>query len=439
METEVSGFTIEMMVAAVIFVVAYVLIFSEILHRTTVAIVGAVVMVGVGTALGFYSQAQALHHLDANTLLLLMAMMMLVTLLKPTGGFEYLAIRIAKLAVGSTTRLLFYLCFAVSVISMFLDNVTTVLIFAPLTVLITRLIKVNPMPYLMGEAIMSNIGGIATLIGDPPNLMIGSKAEIDFITFFIHMGPVVAVVWIASALTLRLVFHRHLGGANQFTRLELNETKAIKQPKKLKYILFALGVVIVLFFIHHYFHLYPAYVAFIGVAIAMPLLKPQPAELFGQVEWSVLMFFAGLFILVGGLVESGLLAWAGGHLADLATDPSKLLITCLALMWVAAILSAVVDNIPFTVTMIPIIMGLETHGVNIAPMWWALALGAGLGGNGTHIGATANIICVAESEHSGIPEARITPRLWLQHGLPVTVTSLVVATILFAMFFEYLQ
>jgi Na+/H+ antiporter NhaD/arsenite permease-like protein len=433
-----TAMTLHMGVALAIFTLAYVLIFTEVIHRTHAALIGAVLMTGVGTWMGFYSQESALLHVDGNTLLLLLGMMVMITLLRPTGGFEYLAIRIAKLAGGSPVRLLAYLCLAVSLISMFLDNVTTVLIFAPLTVLMTRMLKINPLPYLMGEAIMSNVGGIATLIGDPPNLMIGSAAGLSFNDFLVHLAPPVAAIWIVGMLTLVWLFPEHFGrSAPRLGKLALDEGKAIKEPRRLVELLVTLGLVIVLFFFHHSLHLYPAYVAFLGVALALLLVRPDPEALFGHVEWSVLIFFAGLFIIVGGLESAGLLAYVGQQLAGLAKDPEQLLLTCLVLLWVSALISAIVDNIPFTVTMIPIVQSLEAHGVNIMPLWWALALGVGLGGNGSHIGATANIICVSESERAGIPEARITPMIWLRKGLPVTLATLSVASLLFAMFFSH--
>ncbi len=436
--TTTTSFNSSMLIATLIFIGAYILIFTEVFHRTTSALLGAVVMVIVGEYVGFYTQEAALLAIDANTLLLLAGMMMLISLLKPTGGFEFVALRTVRLAVGSSTKLMIYLSIIVSVISMFLDNVTTVLIFAPLTVLITRLVGINPMPYLMAEAIMSNIGGIATLIGDPPNLMIGSAANIGFTEFFIHLGPVVLLAWGSSLMVLLFSFRHELATQN-FDHLHLEQDQAIRQPRQLAYVLFALSIVIVLFFIHHHLHYYPAFVALIGVVIAMLLVRPKPEAVFGEVEWSVLFFFAGLFSLVGGLEASGLLHLAGQQLAQLAKNPDQLLLTCIALMWAAAVVSAIVDNIPFTVTMIPIIMSLEQYGVNIMPLWWALALGSGLGGNGTHIGASANIICIAEAERSGIPEARITPWLWLKKGLPTTVFSLISSSLLFVLFFEHLS
>jgi len=429
--------TLHMWLAGITLLSAYLVIFSEICHRSNVTVIGAVVMVGVGSSFGFYSQEAAMHALDGNTLLLLAGMMMVVVMLRPTGGFEYLAIRIAKLSGGDPRLLLIYLTLAVSMISMILDNVTTVLIFAPLTVLITRILTINPMPYLMAEAMLSNIGGAATLVGDPPNLMIGSAGNISFNNFFLHMGPMVLVIWIVTTLMLLFLFRKQLTTEKPIALLDLDESRAITDPSRLKRGLFALAVIVTLFFFHHHLHLYPSFVAFIGVAVAMLLIRPTPEPLFGKVEWSVLIFFAGLFIMVGGVEASGLLALIGHKLAEVAQEPGHLLITCLLLMWVSALISAMIDNIPFTVAMIPIIAGLEAGGVNITPLWWALAIGVGLGGNGSHIGATANIICITESERCGDPSARITPAIWLKTGLPTMFTGLLIATAAYTLFFDF--
>ena len=425
----------EMWASAAVLVGAYILIFTEVLHRTTAAILGAMVMVAVGMAMGFYTQQAAILAIDGNTILLLAAMMMLVAMLRPTGAFDYAAVHITRWAMGNPKLLLIYLSLAVSLISTILDNVTTVIVFAPLTVLICRLLKLNPMPYLMAEAMLSNIGGAATLVGDPPNLMIGSAANISFNSFLVHMGLPVLVVWLASVGLMLFLFRKDLapGAADPRT---LVATHAIKDPQGLARILFSLGVVVVLFFIHHALHVLPAYASFIGLTLALLLIRPDMEKLFSSVNWSVLFFFAGLFMIVGGVESSGLLDLFGKQLAVLATDPGKLLMAGILLMWVAAILSAVVDNIPFTVTMIPIILGLESSGVNIAPLWWALALGVGLGGNGTHIGATANIIAVSESEKSGLPEAKITPIQWMRTGIPVMLLGLLTASLVYWLLFD---
>jgi Na+/H+ antiporter NhaD/arsenite permease-like protein len=427
-----------MIVSGLVLLAAYALIFAEVIHRVHAAIAGAVVMVGVGMYGGFYSQEQAIQAVDANTILLLGGMMMLVAMLRHTGGFEYLAIRIAKRTASRPRHLLIGLSLVVSIVSMFLDNVTTVIVFAPLTVLICRMVGLNPMPYLMAEAMMSNIGGIATLVGDPPNIMIGSAAGIDFNRFLLHMAPTVAVIWWCTIALLLFRFRSELTPPDSFTGVvDLDESRAITDPGGLKRALAGLAVIITLFFVHHHLHLYPSYATFIGLALVLLLSQPEPDSLLKNVDWPVLMFFAALFVIVGGVKGSGLLALIGQHLASVASDPELLLISCLLLMWVAALLSAMIDNIPFTVTMIPIVLSLETKGVNITPMWWALALGVGLGGNGSHIGATANVICVSESERCGIPGSRITPGLWLRRGFPIMVAGLAVASLLFTLYFGF--
>ena len=425
-----------MVIAGLILLIAYVLIFSEVIHRTLAGIIGAVLMVLAGMVWGFYGQDEAVTAIDANTMFLLIGMMILVTLLRPTGGFEYIAIRMAKLSRGSQVRLLVYISTTVTVISLFLDNVTTVLVFAPLTVVIARMLAINPVPFLMAEALLSDTGGVATLVGDPPNVMIGSAANIDFNRFLFHMGPIVLVAWGATLLLMLFLYRRYLASPIEGV-LDLDESKVLKDARSLWNVLASIGVVILLFFIHHHFHLFPGYVAWIGVALALALVRPDPDKLLRELDWPVLMFFAGLFVIVGGVKSSGLLDLLGAELATIAQNPDKLLFTALVFMWVAAFLSAALDNIPFTVTMIPVIQHLETLGVDVMPLWWALALGVGLGGNGTHIGSTANVICVAEAERTGVPEYRITPRMWLKMGTPVMLTTLVISSVLFAIFFDF--
>lgn len=436
MEMDSGAVTSTMWLAGLILVAAYVLIFSEVIHRTLAAVIGAVTMVGVGMIGGFYSQAGAVAAVDANTMFLLLGMMTLVVLLKPTGGFEYLAIRLAKMAKGSPVRLLVYLSTVVTIISLFLDNVTTVLVFAPLTVVIARLLGISPVPYLMAEALLSDTGGVATLVGDPPNVMIGSAAGIDFNQFLFHMGPIVLVAWVATLFLLLALFRKDLDHKIDEV-LDLDESKVLKDLRALFAVCFSIAVVILLFFIHHRFHLFPGYVAWIGVAVALALVRPDPDEFLREIDWSVLLFFAGLFIIVGGVEGSGLLDLLGQQLVSVAQEPEKLLVTALVVMWVSAFLSAAVDNIPFTVTMIPIISHLQTQGVDVMPLWWALALGVGLGGNGSHIGSTANVICVAEAERTRRPEYRITPLFWLKKGTPVMLVTLAISSVLFTAFFDY--
>jgi Na+/H+ antiporter NhaD/arsenite permease-like protein len=436
MDAASTTLTTPMLIAAAILLAAYVLIFSEAIHRTLAGVIGAVVMMLAGLVWGFYGQDEAVASIDANTMFLLTGMMILVTLLKPTGAFEYLAIRMAKLSKGSQVRLLVYISTTVTVISLFLDNVTTVLVFAPLTVVIARMLAINPVPYLMAEALLSDTGGVATLVGDPPNVMIGSAANIDFNRFLFHMGPMILVAWVVTLLLMLVLYRGYLKSSIEGV-LDLDESKVLKDTRTLWSVLASIAIVILLFFIHHHFHLFPGYVAWIGVAIALALVRPDPDKLLSALDWPVLLFFAGLFVIVGGVDASGLLDLLGTELARIAQDPDNLLFTALVFMWVSALLSAALDNIPFTVTMIPIIKHLETLGVDVMPLWWALALGVGLGGNGTHIGSTANVVCVAEAERTGVPEYRISPLLWLKMGTPVMLSTLVVSSVLLAVFFSF--
>ena len=431
-------FDTNMLIAATVLAGSYLLIFSEIIHRTSAALLGAVTMVAVGMFFGFYSQEGAISSIDANTILLLAAMMMLVAMLRPTGAFEYTAIVIARLSAGDPRLLLIYLSLAVSLISMVLDNVTTIIVFAPLTVLIARILKLNPMPFLMSEAILSNVGGASTLVGDPPNIMIGSAAGIDFSAFIVHMGPPMAVIWAATVSLLLALFRTELTPrSHKLHSMDFDLQHALKDTRSLWLVMFALAVVVILFFVHHHLKIFPSFAALLGLTLALMLLRPSPEDLFGEVNWSVLVFFAGLFVIVGGVESSGLLDLLGSSLAQMAADPEQLLLACLALMWIAAAMSAVVDNIPFTVTMIPILLGLESSGAPITPLWWALAIGVGLGGNSTHIGATANLIAVTEAERSGIEGARITPLAWMRIGIPTTLLGLTLASVIYVSFFEF--
>ena len=319
---------------------------------------------------------------------------------------------------------------------MILDNVTTVIIFAPLTILVTRLLHLNPAPFLMALAMLSNIGGAATLVGDPPNIMIGSAADISFLAFLVNMAPLVVVPWAVSLMLLLFFFRKELQAqTSERVLVDLDETKAIRAPVLLNRMLIVMGLVVALFFAHHRLNFYPAFVSLIGLAIALLVVRPHADKLIEEVDWSILLFFASLFVIVGGVEATGLLQVIGERLADAARYPNLMLITALALMWIAAVVSALIDNIPFTVAMIPIISALAAEGIDVYPLWWALALGVALGGNGTHIGATANIVVVAQSERSGLTGTRITPLQWLRTGLPVMFAGLIVASLAFALLY----
>lgn len=428
--------SVPQVVATVVFVATFAVVLSERLHRTIAAMAGAAAMLLIGMAMGFYSQQAALAAIDFNTLGLLLGMMILVRLLQRTGFFQYAAIVVAKRTGGRPLLLLIALGTLTTVLSMFLDNVTTVVLIVPVTILIAEIVGINPVPLLMAEALLSNTGGVATLVGDPPNVLIGSAAGFSFGAFLTHLAPIVFVAWLLALIVLRIVFRNELREKpKEVAALQLlDENEGLEDRGALKRILITLGGVIVLFFLHNLLHLAPGAIAMIGAAVALAWTRPDVEETLRHVEWSVLLFFAALFVATGGLQASGVLALIAERVAGLAQN--DLLLASLLMLWLAAIISAVVDNIPFTIAMLPIIAQLGDLGVNAVPLYWALALGAGFGGNGTPIGSTANVITVSFSEKTRTP---ITTRIWLRSGLPVMLVTCAVATLLFALFFGWMQ
>jgi Na+/H+ antiporter NhaD/arsenite permease-like protein len=424
------------LVSAVIFIGTFTFILLEKAHRTIVAVTGASLMVVVGIGMGFYSQEAALASVDFNTLGLLLGMMILVSMLARTGFFEYVATLTAKWSKGNPWYLLLLLGTVTTVLSMFLDNVTTIVLIAPVTVLIAEILGISPVPLLMATALLSDTGGVATLVGDPPNVMIGSAAGLSFNDFLIHLAPIVLVAWLVVLFLLRFLFRRELAQKprNVEALAKLDENVALHDRESLIKILIVLGGVILLFFLHNRLHLKPAFVALLGASVALVWVQPDVDEVLKDVEWSVLLFFAALFVAVGGLQSSGLLNWLAEPITALAGQ--RLLLTGIILIWVSALLSAAVDNVPFTIVMIPIILDLGATGVNITPLWWALALGAGFGGNGTPIGSTANVVTISVSEKTASP---ITARIWLKTGMPAMVATCLVATILYVLTFRFMQ
>lgn len=422
-------------VAGLLFLITFVGILLERIDRTIIALAGGGAMVVAGMAMGFYSQEQALETIDFNTLGLLLGMMVLVALLAKTGFFQYLATITAKRSQGNPWRLLLILGAITTVLSMFLDNVTTIVLIAPVTILIAEIMGLSPIPFLVSEAILSNTGGVATLVGDPPNILIGSAAGLGFNDFLLHLAPIVAVAWVGAILLLRYIFRNELATLpEEHEALDhIDEAAALKDKRSLAKILIVMGFVILGFFLHTALHLSPAFVALLGAAAALLWVQPDMEDLLKEVEWSVLLFFAALFVVVGGLEASGLLGQLAEQLIGLAQ--ADLLMAGIVLIWAAAILSAIVDNIPFTIVMIPIIQDLGAMGVDVVPLWWALALGAGFGGNGTPIGSTANIITIKLSERTRHP---ITTRLWLRTGLPVMLLVSLIGTVLYALTFRFM-
>lgn len=414
-------------VALLIFGITFFFILTERIHRTVIGLFGAMTMVLAGMYFDFYHPEEVLEVVDFNTLGLLFGMMLLVGMLEQTGVFQYLGIWTAKKTGGKPWLLLVALSAITALLSMILDNVTTIILIVPITIIISEMLKINPIPILMAEALLSNVGGAATLVGDPPNIMIGSAAHFSFNDFLVHALPVVVVTWFCTLLLFRFLFRKDLAKEPQNVErlMQMNEKDAIKEPKTLKKLLGVFGLVIALFFTHSYFHLEPAMVALIGAALALIIIAPKhdPQKTIEKCELSVLLFFGSLFVIVGGLEHAGVLERA----ADLLTSGAdeNLLATALIILWASAFLSAIVDNIPLTVAMLPIISFLGTQGVPVDLLWWALVFGVGFGGNGSPIGSTAGVIVVAKSEKTENP---ITFIDWIKQGAPTMIIGLLVAS-----------
>ncbi len=418
----------QVIIALTIFLLVYALIIAEKLHRTILAMAGAMALI----ALGVLTQERAIHHIDFNTIGLLVGMMIIVGITAETGLFRYLAIWSAKKVKGDPVKLFIALATLTAVCSAFLDNVTTVLLTVPVTFSITRQLKLNPVPFLFAQIIASNIGGTSTLIGDPPNIMIGSAVkELTFmvfvnnlflISFLIHFVTVAVMIWIYRA---QLVTTPDL----QAKVMELDETKELTDTRLLKICLAVLAFTIALFMTHQVFHLDSASVALIGASTLLVLTANKFAHhlehVFSKVEWVALFFFVGLFVIIGGLVDTGVIKWLAEESIKLTAG--NITATSMLILWLSAIASAFVDNIPFVATMIPLIKDMGTMGItNLEPLWWSLSLGACLGGNGTIIGASANIIVAGmaaqEGHHIGFNE-------YMKVAFPLMLMSIAICTV----------
>jgi Na+/H+ antiporter NhaD/arsenite permease-like protein len=427
--------TLPVIISIFIFIVVLIIIFSEKVNRTIVAMVGATLMVVAGIYFGFYNQEQAVEVVDFNTLGLLIGMMILVGLLEPTGFFQFLAVMAAKISKGKPIRLLIFLTAVTSLVSMVLDNVTTVVLIAPVTILICEILGYNTRPFLISEAILSNIGGMATLVGDPPNILIASAANFTFVDFLRNALPIVLVTWLVTIIVLNYLFRKELQSSkiidNGAVVAQLNPKEAIKEPKIVFIVLVMIAIALIGFIFEDLIKLEPSVIAIGASSLALLWVNPSKVkEVFNLVEWDVLVFFSSLFILVGGLENAGVLHYLAQAILSIGNLPPVIL--GVSLLWIVALLSAIVDNIPITIAIIPVILELETMGIPVAPLWWALAFGAGLGGNGTIIGSTANVIVTSLSDRTRYP---ITPMLWNKKGLPVMFISLIVVSGLYVLFF----
>lgn len=420
---------LQVILAIGVFLLSYGLIISEKIHRTVVTLSGGVIII----LFGVISQEKAVEAIDFNTIGLLMGMMLIVSITRRSGVFEYLAIKAAKIVQGKPAAIMVSLATVTAILSAFLDNVTTVLLIIPVTFAIAGKLKINPWPFLIAEVLASNIGGTATLIGDPPNIMIGSAARLGFVDFLVNLSPVV-VIHLVTMCVLWLFYRRKLVLPPELRaeKIQLDENGQIKDRVLLIKSLLVLALTILGFLLHHYLNLESATIALAGASLLLLITREDPAYVLQAVEWPVIFFFIGLFILVGGLEQVGVIEAIARK--SLQFTGGRLIATAVLILWLSAIASAFVDNIPFVVTMIPLIqdMGRLNHLPSLLPLWWALSLGACLGGNGAIIGASANVVVAGMAEKRGF---LITFVDFMKVAFPLMILSIIISNIYLWLFY----
>jgi len=409
-------------VAVAIFLLSYGLIISDKIHRAVVSLTGAVAVI----VLGILSQEEAVHGIDFNTIGLLVGMMIIVGITRRSGVFEYMAIKAAKASRGDPVKILVLLTVITAVVSSMLDNVTAVLLIVPVTFSVADRLKVDCLPFLLAEVIGSNIGGTATLIGDPPNILIGGATHLGFLDFIVNLTPVIVVVLAVTVVIMVFMFRGRFKVAEEDKQkvMELDEIAAIKDYGILKKSLIVLALTLGGFFLHQFLQLESATIALAGAALLMLVTAEEPEDILLSVEWPTIFFFIGLFVLVESLVKVGVI----GYIAQESLNITRgdLTLTAMLVLWLSGIASAFVDNIPFVTAMIPLLKSVgQLSGMPMDPLWWSLALGACLGGNGTLIGASANVVVAGLSAKYGKPISFID---FLKVGFPLMIVSLIICT-----------
>ena len=432
--------SLAMMLTLSILVGIYVILITEVIHRTTLALFGAlliiVVLIQTGVIPAHDTVDFVIGAIDFNTIGLLLGMMIIVGILGETGIFQYIGIMTAKISKGNVWKTMLLFSIVTAIGSAFLDNVTMVLLMVPVTISVARILKINPISIILAEIFASNVGGAATLIGDPPNIMIGSAAGITFVDFAIYMTPIVAVTFVISLVLFKIMFRKDLKQKpeNVEKLMQMDPAMEIKDKALLKKSAIVLFGVIAMFMMHGFFELEVSVIAISGAAILLLITRINPGKAFTHVEWPTLLFFVGLFIIVHGveltgaleLFANGIVSITGGNLAA----------TGVLIIWSSAIASAFVDNIPYTATMIPVIENISLNpviaqtlsGLSYNPLWYAVAIGADFGGNGTLIGASANLVAIAVAERHGY---RMFFRDFLVKGMPFMLVTVLVGSVLF--------
>jgi len=407
--------------AIVIFLVALAALALDWAHRTKIALGGAAAMV----VLGVLDQEQAIDAIDWPTLGLLAGMMVIVALTEPTGIFTYVALKATQISRGNPVALVILLSLMTGVLSAFLDNLTAILLVVPITLLIADVLRIPPIPLVLVQVLASNIGGTATLIGDPPNILIGShRPELSFMDFIVNLAPVAVFTLVVTSALLAFVYRSRLRPAPERARQieSLDPARDLREAKKVKRTLAVLVGTIVAFFLHSALHVEPSVVALVGATVMLFVAADDVEDALGRVEWSTLLFFMGLFVMVGGLVEQGVVTDVAEWLTELTGDSS--VAKGMVILWGSAAGSAMVDNIPFTTAMLPVVDSIQGDEFDDG-LWWALALGACFGGNATIIAAAANVAATGILERTG---NRVSFLQFLVVGLPITILSLLIAS-----------
>lgn len=407
--------------AIIVFVATYLIIISERLHRTTAALVGGTLMI----LLGILSQEVAFAAIDLNVIFLLLGMMMIAHLLGETGIFQWIALKAVQIGQGRPIPIIIITSVVAAVASALLDNVTVVILIAPIMMFVSTTLGISPIPFLIILVMASNIGGAATLIGDPPNILIGSAAGIDFLPFAANMTPPVLFSLLAFIPIAILLFRKQLlvDDDHRYAALLLDSSDIIKEPRLLLQTSLVLVLVLIGFFLHGSLSLEPAVIALSGATLLLVITRRNPARFLESVEWNTLMFFVGLFIMVEALVRVGVIENLASYF--LSATQGNMNVMTMFILWFSAIASGFIDNIPYTATMIPLIEAVGDE-VSIKPLWWALALGADFGGNLTLVGASANIVAASLAERSG---HKLTFGAFLKYGWVVVFTSLIISSI----------
>lgn len=416
-------------VAVAVFLIVILLIISERVHRTAAAMAGAMVLILTGVM----SADKALSYIDFNTIGVLVGMMIFVAIVRRSGMFEYIAVRAAKAVHGDPWKIMVAFTLITAVLSAILDNVTTVLLVGPMSIAIARMLKIDPVPFLMGQILASNVGGTATLIGDPPNIMIGSAAHLSFMDFLENTGFAVLFILVVLILLMKIVYEKkiELGTVDAGAIEKLDPSKSITNRALMKKGIIVLICVIVGFMFHDKLGIESSVIALTAAAVMLIIGREDVNEAIQDVEWTTILFFMSLFVVVGGLTETGIIKELASKIID-ATDGHPM-VTMLVLLWASALLSSILDNIPFVATLIPLILAMQADGIDVTSFWWAISLGACLGGNGTMIGASANVVLSDISTKHGYP---ITFKSYLKVGMPFMLLSIVISTVFLVVKFD---